>query len=213
MNASRVQVLMYFVVAIVIGLYVLFVVWRLRVDRRKKAAGAPKSTLPDSTLADREARVLGTAARLSPETPVTPMVTPPTPAPEGPAPPRPSGPMVSTVAELLAGIRLPNDLAPVVDMAPRTGVLDRVAFATSSAPAETLGPAFTAELERLGFTVTPTAYDTLEIERGADLARVVIHPVGHRAAVEGQIGFPYVREGSVVVEVWIPALRGGGTTP
>jgi hypothetical protein len=212
MDASRVQVLMYFVVAIVIGLYVLFVVWRLRVDRRKKAAGAPKSTLPDSTRADREARVLGAAARLSPETPVKP-VAERSPAPEGPASPRPSGPMVSTVAELLAGIRLPNDLTPVVDMAPRTGVLDRVAFASSSAPAETLGPAFTGELERLGFTVTPTAYDTVEIERGADLARVVIHPVGHRAAVEGQIGFPYVREGSVVVEVWIPALRGGGTTP
>ena len=81
-------VLTFVAAGIVVGLYVLFVAWRYRVEKGKKAMDEPA---PDK----RQERVL---ERLG-ATPV--------PEPESAIP-------GVTVADLLTGIRMPADLVPVI---------------------------------------------------------------------------------------------------
>jgi hypothetical protein len=108
------------------------------------------------------------------------------------------------VAELLTGIRLPEPLSPLTAMAPRAGVVDRVAFVATGPRAEEIAPLFGAELERLGFTTTPEGYNTLLIERGPDRATVVVHTEAGQAYIEGRVAFPSTTPHAVVIEVWIP---------
>jgi hypothetical protein len=111
----------------------------------------------------------------------------------------------ATVAELLSGISLPNDLVPLTTIGPRTGAGDRVAFWTDRAPAEIVGPAFADELERLGYGVSTLDAQSLSAVRDGDRLLIVIHPDGAVANVGGQLAFTSVPENSVVIEVWVPA--------
>src|SRR5258706_5701458 len=147
---------------LVVAAYIWFVLWRLRVDRRKQETQG----VADEAMSDAIAR---TARRLSSVTPEMPPTAPPADAPSAPASPSDpstmsssgvptSGPSLlgrrseATVADLVSGIALPSDLVPLTTIAPRAAVGDRGAFWTDRAPAEVVGPAFAAELERLGFT-------------------------------------------------------------
>jgi hypothetical protein len=103
------------------------------------------------------------------------------------------------VAEALAGIHLPNGLAPLTTMAERGGVGDRVAFWTD-VPAEVVGPAFGDELERLGYATTSLDQDTLAAQRGGTNLVAVIHPDGPKATIGTQ---PSVPELSTVIEIWL----------
>jgi hypothetical protein len=169
---------------LVVALYVLFVVWRLRVDRRKKAMQEESTATMSSTIARAAAAALPVDA---PAPRVDPSVAEPAP----------------TVAEALTGISLPNDLAPLTSMAARGGTGDRVAFWTT-VPPEVVGPAFGDELERLGYTVTPLDEDTLAAQRGDAHLIAIIHPDGPKATIGGQQAFETVPELSTVIEVWIP---------
>ena len=182
---------------LVVALYVLFVVWRLRVERRKNAMQQDSTSSLSSTLARAAASAL-------PAEPSAPRVDTPVATPAPPGATATTGAPPATVAEALAGISLPNDLAPLTSMAPRGGTGDRVAFWTA-VPVEVVGPAFGDELERLGYTISPLDADTLAAQRGAARLIAIIHPDGPRATIGGQRAFETVPELSTVIEVWIPA--------
>jgi hypothetical protein len=107
-----------------------------------------------------------------------------------------------TVTDLLAGIKLPNDLAPITMMAPRPDVGDRIAFVTEGVPGATVGAAFGAELERLGYTLTPLNPTLIAADRGTDQLRCMIHLDAAAAEIGKAKAFPAVPVGAVVIEVW-----------
>ncbi len=205
MSPRLVTAVTFLAAVVVIGLYLMSVVRRYRAERRKRSV-----TRADT---DVEARVLDRLAATASAQPATPM--PPTPGPtaDTPAPPieandspdtaSPSpGP---TVASLLAGIRLPVDLVPLVSIAPRPDVDDQVAFWTKDVPAEAVGQAFAGELVRLGFTVAPLKEGAVRAERDGAALLCQVHATPSIVTVDGRQAFPSMPEGAVVVEVRVPA--------
>ena len=182
-------------VGFVIALYILFIVWRVRVDRRKKAMVRSHTDI-DSTLSSVIARAEASMLpdESSPSAPVA--MAEARPAPES------ATSSAATVADALHGISLPNDLAPLTSMAPRGDVGDRVAFWTK-VPAEVVGPAFGDELERLGYTIKSIDAHTLAAQRGDARLVAIIHPDGQHAMIAGQRAFPTVPELATVIEVWL----------
>jgi hypothetical protein len=215
MDPSAVLILTWVLAGAVVGLYIWFVVWRFRVDRRKKAADAQEQDTLTRAL-DRLAASPPppeTQVTATPETPSAPAPAPPStePAPTVPAAPAApppvevaAAPSSPTVATVLSGIQLPNGLVPLTTMAPRTGTGDRVAFWTDEAPVEVVGPAFADELERLGFTIIPLDERSMSAQRDSTRLVVVIHPDGRTAKIADAPAFTSVPERSVVIETWLP---------
>jgi hypothetical protein len=185
-------------VGLIIAGYIWFVVWRYRAEQRKKAAKAAAELKERSVL----------AATPVPATGVTPAPTAATPEPVVIPQPDPTPDVVEkpiqTVAELLSGIQLPHDLVPITMMAPRDQIGDRVAFSTDGIPADAVGKAFGDELERLGYTITPTDEARIRADRGSDHLLCQVHLDARYAILGDRRAFPAVPDGSVVVEVWIP---------
>jgi hypothetical protein len=198
MNPSVVLALTWIFAGLVVGAYIWFVVWRFRVERRKKAAQANT----DGSMSDAIAR---TAQRLAsaPAASGAPVASVRADAPNAPAPLAPHSEV--TVAGLLSGIALPYDLVPLTTIAARPAVGDRVAFWTDRAPAEIVGPAFAEELERLGFAMVSLDERTLSAQRDNERLIVMMHPDADKTIVGGQLAFTSVPERSVVIEVWVPA--------
>jgi hypothetical protein len=188
---------------VVVLLYVLFVVWRVRVHRQRRTPKAADAAT--ATHDDRLARALDAAARISGQTPQPTSAPTSTPvvheAPLAPVAP-PQAPSLTSVAEVLAGIRLPNDLAPLTTMAPRVGAGDRVAFWTDEAGAEVVGPAFIDELRRIGCEVTQIDMMSFAATRDGTRAIVLFHPDGRLARIDDALAFPSV-PAAVVVEIWL----------
>jgi hypothetical protein len=228
MDPKVVLVVTWVTAGLVIALYIWFVIWRFRVERRKKAAQAETDSAMSGAIARAAARAAQaeqvqaeraqpTQAQLHPESRETPRpglaptpepVAAPAPIPE-PEPviaPSSTAATTSTVATLLSGIVLPNDLVPLTTIAPRLGVGDRVAFWTDTVPAEIVGPAFADELERLGYSSKPMDDHTLAVQRGEDRLVVMIHAAGRGAMIGDRQAFETVPELSVVIEVWVPDL-------
>jgi len=227
MNSTTVLIGTWVLAAAVVGAYIWFVLWRVRADKRKKAAAL------DDT-ARMNAAIAATTARLASMEPSadSPLIEPAVqaalaeeraeeraeprvaagPATAAAAAAAPTGaafvgtapPRSPTVAGALAGINLPNDLTPLTMVADRPGVGDRVVFFTKTAPAETVGTAFGDELERLGYTVAPLDTQTVAATRGDQRLILVIHPDGAAAKIGDVKAFASVPDLSVVVEVWIP---------
>jgi hypothetical protein len=197
-------------VGVVVLLYILFIVWRVRVDRRKKAKPQDAAAATDEA---RLARALDAAARLASQEGGAAPTAPTTTAPAAPAPTisaPPSDPPVlaptrqpDTVAELLAGIRLPRDLAPLTTMANRPGAADRVAFWTDRAGAEVVGPEFVDELERIGCEVTQLDVSLFAINRDGGRANAMLYADGHNATIDGARAYPSVPANAFVVEIWL----------
>ena len=191
--------------AIGLMLYLLLVVWPVRVKRRLKEQGPEPETVTD----ERMARALEAAARIAgkPPQPTSAQLHAPAPAPTTPPPvvlPAPvANPSLASVAEVLDGIRLPHQLAPLTTMAPRTGAGDRVAFWTDAAAADVVGPAFVEELRRIGCTVTQIDPRSYAVTRDDTRAMVALHESGQSARIEDALAFPTVPP-SVVVEIWLP---------
>ena|GEM_PF-3984033 len=213
MNPQTVLVVTWVLVGLVVAGYIWFVVWRFRVDRRKKAAAEAVESPLRQQLATFGSAPAPSAAPVAPVDPVAPAApvdpapaeaaAPAAPAAVAPAPAPPPGDGVATVAAALSGITLPHDLVPLTTMAPRPNVGDRVAFWTGAAPAEVVGPAFADELERLGYTVTPVDLTTLAAVRDDTRLMVVLHPDGPAALLGEGRAFPTVPERAVVVETWL----------
>jgi len=193
-----------------IGLYVLWFVSRYRRDKRKEA---------DEAAQDRSATdAIFRAAKLTeqPRVDIPPARAPLLPRPaessipemgraSAPsAPPTPSNPSTApatTVAEALTGIALPHGLVPLTTVADAPVVGDRVVFWTDAEPAEVVGRAFAAEVERLGYAVTPIDERTVAVKRDLNHLAVTIYPEGDAAVANGERLFPTVPAGAVVLEV------------
>lgn len=232
MDPQVVLVLTWVVAGLVVAAYVWFMVWRVRVDRRKKQAKAIEDSAMSDTIAktvERLERLERGAAVTEPPPPLptrrrpssastdtlsaapTPASAPSAaPAATGATPAAHPGSAGATVADRLAGISLPHDLVPLTTMAARSATGDRVAFWTDRAPVEVVGPAFADELERLSYDITTLDAQSLAAKRGTDHLMVVIHPDGPAAIVEGRVAFSSVPERAVVIEVWVPGIAGSG---
>lgn len=115
----------------------------------------------------------------------------PTARPASPARPAPpAAPVRATVAEALAGIALPCELAPLTGTEALPDPRRLVCF-TDRAPAESVGAAVGDELERLGFTLRPVSATALVAARSGTELTVTVHPTPE--------AFPTAPPGSVVV--------------
>jgi len=82
--------------------------------------------------------------------------------------------LARSLAEALAGIKMPCDLAPMVT----TEHLDprNMLFATTDHPAEVVGTSVADELERLGYTFVPIDSQTIHARSGGTLLEITVHP-------------------------------------
>jgi hypothetical protein len=211
------------VVALLIGGYIWFVVWRMRMEKRKKEVGTSRAKRPAEPLQTGLAARLKEQGALQPLEPYEPTpspfpspgqaATPSTPSPSSPSSPSmfgvaPTPPPVTagpSVAELLSGIRLPEDLVPITMMEPRGDIVERVAFASDpGADPKRVGTAFADELQRLGYTVAASGEDQLAATRGTDHLLCQLHVDARYAEIAGKRAFPAVPDNAVVIEVWIP---------
>jgi len=197
-SAQSVLVITWVLVGLVVAGYIWFVVWRVRAERRKKAAEAATQEPVIAALRATATDARPSGAAMDP----SPMPLPPVAPPSGPAA-ETGTPADQTVVAALSGIRLPGDLVPLTTMAPRFGVGDRIGFWTNRTPAEIVGPAFAAELERLGYEVSPIDATSLAAHRADTRLVVVTHPDGLLATIDDKPAFPSVPERSVVVETWL----------
>jgi hypothetical protein len=199
MSSSGILLVTWVLVGVVVAAYIWFVVWRVRAERRKKAAQAAADAPLKAALQSPDLDAPAAAAPSPAPAPVAPASVP-TPAAA-------AAPVATqsrlTIVQALSGIQLPNDLVPLTTMAPRLGVGDRVAFWTDAAPAEVVGPAFAGELERLGYEVTPRDLVTLVAQRDDIRLTVVLHPDALLATIDDKPLFPSVPERAVVVEAWL----------
>jgi hypothetical protein len=109
----------------------------------------------------------------------------------------------STVGDLVRGIALPHELAPLTMITPRFDVRDRVAFWTDRAPAEAVGTAVGAELKRLGFTLEPLASEIIRAVRGGESLYTRVHAAPALSTVNGEPAFPSAPADSIVLEMWV----------
>ena len=108
-------------------------------------------------------------------------------------------PRSRTLADALAGIAMPCDLAPLMG----SGPLDprRASFFTTGHAATTVGSALADELERLGFTISPDDERSIRAERGADLVRARLASASLDSEVVMKELHPSAPEGALVVEL------------
>lgn len=92
------------------------------------------------------------------------------------------------VSELLSGISLPCDLAPITASTPPGPHL--AAFGTTSHPPAEVGRRLGDELERLGFSLESTTATDLEARRDGEVLHVALHPDAAKAVVGKQRLFP-----------------------
>jgi hypothetical protein len=113
---------------------------------------------------------------------------------------RDTSPPTSDLAKLLAGIRLPHDLLPVVPSG-REPSDQHVSLMTSVAPADIVGPAVADELERLGYQLEPANESQLLGRRGDDILTVsiIISPATTESG--GVQVYPAAKDQDVVVTI------------
>jgi hypothetical protein len=227
-DAQVVLILTYVVAGALVAGYIWFMIWRVRVDRRKKGVDeSPKESnkplsplrqmLADQAAADEAAGIAPAAAAIPvppagapvvPPVPTQPTMSAQPPAPAQPATPQPMGtqpPATATIIDALTGIKLPNDLSPLTTLAERFGAIDRIAFWTNTTGADTVTSDFTGELERLGYKMADFDSSTKAAHRDGVMLLMAIYAEAHAATNDlGTRLFPSVPEGAVVVDVWIP---------
>lgn len=107
-----------------------------------------------------------------------------------------------TLADLLAGVRLPWNLLPTVDQS-REPSNDRVVLITSEGDPADIGIDVADELERLGFTIAPRGDDTAVATRGDQSLGLQIIEDPMAAEVDGTRRFPTATDSSVALDIWI----------
>lgn len=104
-----------------------------------------------------------------------------------------------SIAEILTGIQMPCDLAPLTGLEALENPT-HVVFTTEGHPAHRVGVSISDELERIGCTLEPVDATTLRVKRGSDSLDVQIHPDAAQAMDGDEKRFPTASEGAVVVE-------------
>lgn len=107
-----------------------------------------------------------------------------------------------TLADLLAGVRLPWNLLPTVDQS-REPSNERVVLITSEGEPADIGIDVADELERLGFTIAPRGDDTAVATRGEHSLGLQIIEEPMAAEIDGTRRFPTATESSVALDIWI----------
>lgn len=118
------------------------------------------------------------------------------------APAEPAAAATPTLADLLAGVRLPWNLLPAVDQS-REPSNDRVALITSEGEPSAIGVDVADELERLGFTISPLGDDTALATRDGHSLGLQIIEAPMTAEVDGIRRFPTATESSVALDIWV----------
>jgi hypothetical protein len=104
-----------------------------------------------------------------------------------------------SVAAALTGVRLPEDLVPLVGDAAQPDP-HHVTFISPSGPAAAIGRHLGDELERLGYQVRSETDVVAIATKGAVNLRVTLHPDAGTERVDGAARFPTAAANSVVVE-------------
>ena len=137
-------------------------------------------------------------------------VEPPTPEPEtagavatAPAKPtvatNPDRPASMNLADAVAGISMPCDLAPLMG----TGAMNprKVAFFTTGFEPSTVGGRVADELERLGFEITSVDDRTIRADQGADSVQAKMRSITLDNPETMAEMHPSAPEGSLVLEL------------
>lgn len=104
-----------------------------------------------------------------------------------------------SVAAALTGVRLPDDLVPLVG---DEGVdPHHVLFHATETPAAQIGRHLGDELERLGYQIRSETDTVAVATKGAVELRVTLHPDAGLERVDGRARFPTAGPTSVVVEL------------
>lgn len=107
----------------------------------------------------------------------------------------------TTLAEVLRGITMPADLAPLVHVA-GTDPTRRAVFCTTGRPVELVGVAVGEELARLGFTIEPVSATDSIARRGDDAVAVRMRAIGPQPPKgPADPAYPTAPAGSVVLDV------------
>jgi len=112
--------------------------------------------------------------------------------------PRPLTRRVTTLAEALEGIALPNGLIPVIGH--RIDPRDML-FSSAEHPAETIVRGLTAEVERLGFSVETVDDETIHAAKEDAELQIRIHHDLERARMRVGANLATLPESSVVVQI------------
>ena len=204
-------VVTYAAAALVVAGYVWFLIWRQRTTkRREEMAQGPSLSMPIiPPLTTPQGTMPG-----APEGRTTSMTSTSTPTPTSSATPAAVPPMPNaflgtarsgrSLAEMLAGIRLPLDLAPITMMERRPDAAEHLAFWTDAVPADSVGTSFGNELERLGFALTPIDPTVIAADREGDHLLCKMHVEAQLVMAGKRRTFPAVPDGATVIEVWIP---------
>ncbi len=216
MDADVIRAITFSAALVVLISYGVFVMWRVRVHRRRREAEEGRAT-NDSLSSDATLRPTRPAPTVSDPPPAAaePVPHPPTrPAPEvnrdptppiePAAPPPPASPgRPATVLDAVQGIALPHDLVPHPDAAPRPAAVDRVALTGSMISEEDLIDGLTGALTDLDYEITWAEAEGLARKGPAEL-RVSVYTSPRTSLIDGVPAFPLAVEGAVVVDFWIP---------
>lgn len=110
-----------------------------------------------------------------------------------------------SLADLLAGVELPQGLRPVAPAGPVTAD-DTVYLLTDRAPAEVVGPAVADELERLGYSLEAVDPSTLVASRGADVLTLTMVLDPRSLTEHGAALFPHATAADVLVTIAVGAV-------
>lgn len=106
------------------------------------------------------------------------------------------------ISEMVAGVSLPCDLAPVMNYVRRNGVREQVVFSTSGYTVTDVGGALGDELRRLGFELQAVTQTEVVATRETDVLRIGVIGDAEQLMRENGAAFPALPAGAVVVELW-----------
>jgi hypothetical protein len=206
-----IEVLTWVVVVLLVAGYVAFFAARYRKEQAaKRAAEPPGLTRPSSAMPT--SPPLEPLHQVdAPRRPATGTGAPPERPPERPsdratgsAPEPPATGVAGVeVADLIRGIRLPDELVPRPDVMPRTGVHDRVVFVTTDAPADVVRERLTSALQDIGADVRWDRDGWLALlSRDGRAGWLQIHPSPAGIVPPGTVLAPTVPIHTVCAEFW-----------
>jgi hypothetical protein len=197
-DGAVIRPLTWIVVLLLVAGYVAFFANRYRREQAAKRTVEPPPARPVAAM-----------PASPPLQPLPPVVAPPAPAPAGgppeAPPPGPDGPAGTggDVADLIRGIRLPEDLVPRPDVIPRPGAHDRVVFVTTDAPADVVRDRLVAALEAIGAEVRWDADGWLAmLSRDGRSGWLRVHPSPTGIVPAGTLLAPTVPHHTVCAEFW-----------
>jgi hypothetical protein len=196
--------------------YLVFAVRRSQRNRadKKELAGRPDSEVFGPVSARLPKALQGQVPEGEPEPaappaePVPlasdPVAAPPDAVPAAP-PPAPEVPPEPILPRLAAGISLPCDLGPLLDIAPRSSAVERVAFITDAFPGEVVQRELETTFEGLGGHISWFGPDLGVLRRDGLEANLALYTAPKSVFIDGAEAFPTASLGSVVVDLWVDA--------